>query len=254
MKSSRLPLLIVFLSLLIPFRLQASAPNTFSPLEDEIMNFLPPLSVLIDSAIQNNPYVRFRDLQLLIDDCKLKGIKTEWTRYLGLQGELRYGTYDSYVSTNGTSTMSTTSSNDLRWSTSTFFSIPLETFLNRKNQMRQSKLEREQAKSMAEVQRNELRQVVVRQYNDLLLKQKILKIKSKFKVTSDLNMQMTEKGFTDGTVPMNEYAMITENNNRAETDFATASVEFQTAYQLLEVICGMKFNLSNTNTTQNEGN
>jgi len=255
MKSPRLPLLIVFLSLLIPCRLQASAPNSFSPLEDEIMDFLPPLSVLMDSAIQNNPYVRFRDLQLLIEDCKLKGIKTEWTRYLGLQGELRYGTYDSYVSTGGSgSTISTTSSNDLRWNTSTFFSIPLETFLNRKNQMRQSKLEHEQAKSMADVQRNELRQVVVRQYNDLLLKQKILKIKSKFKVTSDLNMQMTEKGFTDGTVPMNEYAMITENTNRAETDFATASVEFQTAYQLLEVICGMKFNLSNTKTTQNEGN
>src|SRR5450759_3872626 len=138
MKSPRLTLVIVFLSLWIPCRLQASAPNSFSPLEDEITDFLPPLSVLIDSAVQNNPYVRFRDLQLLIEDCKLKGIKTEWTRYLGLQGELRYGTYDSYVSTGGSS-MSTTSSNDLRWSTSTFFSIPLETFLNRKNQMRQSR-------------------------------------------------------------------------------------------------------------------
>lgn len=246
--------LLVLLSLhLLPFKAEAEEPDSFIPVKDEIMDFLPPLSVLIDSAIQNDPYVRFRDLQLLIDDCKLKGIKTEWTRYLGVQGELRYGTYDSYVSSGG-STISTTSSNDLRWNTSTFFSIPLETFLNRKNQLRQSKLEREQSKYMAEVQRNEIRQVVVRQYNDLLLKQKLLKIKSKFKATSDLNMQMTEKGFTEGTVTMNEYAMITENTNRAETDYATAAVEFQTSYQLLEVICGMKFNLLNTKQTKNEGN
>ena len=238
---------------LLPTLATAAEPKTFSPLEDEIMDFLPPLSVLMDSAIQHNPYVRFRDLQLLIEDCKLKGIKTEWTRYLGLQGELRYGTYDSYVTTGGSS-LSTTSSNDLRWNTSTFFSIPLESFLNRNNQMRQSKLEHEQAKCMAEVQSNELRQVVVRQYNDLLLKQKLLKIKSKFKETSDINMQMTEKGFTNGTVPMSEYAMITENNTRAETDYAITMVEFQTAYQLLEVICDMKFNLSNTIQTRNEGN
>lgn len=255
MKIIRLLLLIPMFGLLSPTLAMAVEPKTFSPLEDEIMDFLPPLSVLMDSAIQHNPYVRFRGLQLLIEDCKLKGIKTEWTRYLGLQGELRYGTYDSYVSTGGVGgSINTTSSNDLRWSTSTFFSIPLESFLNRNNQMRQSKLEHEQAKCMAEVQCNELRQVVVRQYNDLVLKQKLLKIKSKFKETSDINLQMTEKGFINGTVPMSEYAMITENNTRAETDYAIAMVEFQTAYQLLEVICDMKFNLSNTIPTRNEGN
>lgn len=224
----------------------AEEPNSFSPLEGEITDYLPTLSVLMDSAIQNNPYVRFRDLQLLIEDCKLKGIKTEWARHLGIQGEVRYGTYDSYVSSGGT-TLNASTTEDFRWSTGTYFSIPLETFLKRKNQLRQSKLEHEQAKYMAEVQREELKQVVIRQYNDLILKQKILKIKSKFKATSDLNMLMTEKGFTNGTVPMNEYAMITENTNRAETDFAIAMVEFQTSYQLLEVICGMKFNLSNPN-------
>lgn len=245
MKRIQIYLLSLFLGTLNPVDAFAAEPNTFSPLNDEISEFLPPLSVLMDSAIQNNPYVRFRDLQLLIEDCKLKGIKTDWTRHLGVQGEVRYGTYDSYVSTGG-SAMSTSTTEDIRWSTSTFFSIPLETILNRKNQLRQSKLEHEQAKYMAEVQREELKQVVIRQYNDLILKQKILKIKSKFKATSDLNMLMTEKGFTNGTVPMNEYAMITENTNRAETDFATAMVEFQTSYQLLEVICGMRFNLSNT--------
>lgn len=246
MKRIHIYLLILFLGAFISTGVFAAEPNAFSPLNDEISEFLPPLSVLMDSAIQNNPYVRFRDLQLLIEDCKLKGIKTEWTRHMGVQGEVRYGTYDSYVSTGGSS-ISNSTSEDLRWSTSTFFSIPLETFIKRKNQLRQSKLEHEQAKYMAEVQREELKQVVIRQYNDLILKQKILKIKSKFKATSDLNMLMTEKGFTNGTVPMNEYAMITENTNRAETDYATAMVEFQTSYQLLEVICGMTFNLSKTN-------
>lgn len=245
MKRIQIYLLALFLGTLNHVGAFAAEPNTFSPLNDEISEFLPPLSVLMDSAIQKNPYVRFRDLQLLIEDCKLKGIKTEWTRHLGVQGEVRYGTYDSYVSTGG-SAMSTSTTEDIRWSTSTFFSIPLETILKRKNQLRQSKLEHEQAKYMAEVQREELKQVVIRQYNDLILKQKILKIKSKFKATSDLNMLMTEKGFTNGTVPMNEYAMITENTNRAESDYATAMVEFQTSYQLLEVICGMRFNLSNT--------
>jgi len=249
MKSIRLLLLIALFGQFNLNLLKAEEPTTFSPVEDEITDFLPPLHLLMDSAIMNNPYVRFRDLQLLIEQCKMKGIKTEWTRYLGLQGEVRYGTYDSYLSSGGSS-ISTTTNDELRWNYSTFINIPLEAFINRKNQIRQSKLELDQAKSMADVQREEIKQTVVRQYNELLLKQKLLKIKSKHKETAEINMQMTEKGFSNGTVPVNEYAMISENTARAESEYVTALVEFQTAYQLLEIICGMKFNLPNTIQTK----
>lgn len=244
MKGTYLLLLLLLMNFSGLSRLNAAEKATFSPLTDEIMDFLPPLSVLLDSAVQKNPYVRFRNIQLLIEDCKLKGIKTEWTKNLGIQGELRYGTYDSYLSSGGSS-ISTTASQELRWNYSTFFNIPLQTFFNRKNQLRQSKLEKEQAQAMAAVQAEELKLSIIRQYNDLLLKQKVLKIKSKFKETSEINMQLTETGFTNGTVPMSEYAMISENYTRSQTEFATAYVEFQTAYQLLEVLCGMTFNITN---------
>lgn len=253
MRSKRFIYILFLFGLLSSKNVLATEPHPFSPLNDEIMDFLPPLSELIDSAVLKNPYVRFRNIQMLIEECKLKGIKTEWTRNLGVQGELRYGTYDSYMSSGGSS-LSTSTSKELRWNYSTFFNIPLETFINRKNQLRQSKLEKEQAQAMAAVQADELRLAIVRQYNELLLKQKVLKIKSKFKETSEINMQLTEKGFTNGTVPMSEYAMISENYSRAETDFATALVEFQTAYQLLEVLCGTKLNLTNTIQTKNEAN
>lgn len=243
MKVLRIPL--VLLLVLFPGwnGIQAAEKAAFSPISDDIVDFLPPLSVLLDSAVQKNPYVRFRNIQLLIEDCKMKGIKSEWLRNLGVQGEVRYGTYDSYLSSGGSS-ISTTASQELRWNYSTFFNIPLQTLFNRKNQVRQSKLEHEQAAAMAAVQAEELRLSIIRQFNELILKQKILKIKSKFKETSEINMQLTEKGFTNGTVPMSEYAMISENYTRSETEFATAYVEFQTAYQLLEVLCGMKFDLN----------
>ena len=62
-----------------------------------------------------------------------------------------------------------------------------------------------QAQSMTEVQRDETRQLVIRQYNDLILKQRLLRIKSKYPEALRINMQMVEKEFTNGIISVTEY-------------------------------------------------
>ena len=229
----------------------AAKDKAFSPLEDEIIDYLPPMTQLIDSAIGNDPYVRMRNIQLFIDQCKLKSIKTEWTQHLGALAEFRYGSYDTFTSSGGGS-VTTPASNDIRWNYSTYINIPLRSILNRKNQINQSKLEMKQSQSMLDVQREEVKKIVVRQYNDLVLKQKLLKITSKAKETLEISMQLAEKSFTNGALPMGDYAMITQNYTRAAVDFATAEVEFQNAYQLLEILCGTSLNIINQTSDTHE--
>lgn len=219
---------------------EAQTAPTFNPLVDDIMEVVPPLSALIDSALLHDPYIRFRNLQLFVENCKIKSVRNEWTQYLGVLAEVRYGSYDQFTSSGG-STLATASSSDVRWNASSYFQLPLRTFINRKNQIKQADLEKAQAKSMLDVQRQEVEMKVIRQYNDLVLKQKLMKITSRSKETLEISLQMAEKNFTNGSLPMNEYAMITENYKRAATEFATAEVEFQASYQLLEVLTGMKF-------------
>ncbi len=233
--------------------IHAAKDKPFSPLEDEIIDFLPPMTELIDSAVGNDPYVQFRNIQLYIDQCKLKSVKNEWMQHLGALAEVRYGTYDSFTSSSG-GTVTTPASKDIRWNYSTYINIPLRSVVNRKNQISQTRYEMEQSKHMLDVQKEEVKKIVISQYNDLLLKQKILKITSKAKETLEISMHLAEKSFTNGTLPMGDYAMITQNYTRAAVDFATAEVSFQTAYQLLETICGTTFNLINKTPQTHETN
>ena len=255
--------IICFYSLLFLFSLGfigsafAQAENKFDPMVDDISNKIPPLEVLIDSAIANNPYIQFQDLQLIINNCKLKASRVDWTRYIGLQGDLRYGNFYNYTanSTGGIDPPSiATTSAESKYGGALYLNLPFYAFANRKNQIKLAKTEIEQAESMAEVRRNELRQVVIRQYNELILKQNLLRIKSKYFETSKINMQMVEKEFSNGIISVTEYARISETVSRTETDFENSRMDFLTAYMILEEIVGMKFHLNNPISGANEGN
>jgi outer membrane protein TolC len=229
----------------------------FDPAKDEISGKLPPLSVLIDSAISNDPYIRFRDLQLVINNCKLKANRVEWTRNVGFQADVRYGNFYNYsINSSGGTDPAAIATNRLetKYGGSLYVKFPVYDFLNRRNQLKLAEVEIEQARSMSEVQRDETRQLVIRQYNDLVLKQRLLRIKAKYLETSRIKMQMVEKEFTNGIISVTEYARISEIVTRTEADFEIARVDFLTSYLILEEITGMKFNLTNAISGPNEGN
>ena len=134
-------------------------------------------------------------------------------------------------------------SNQLNYGVGAFIKLPFFDLVNRKNQIKLAAAEVEQAKSFAQTQRNELRQIVIRQYNDLIVKHRLLKIKSKYAETSKINMQMVEKEFTNGIISISEYSRISEITTRTEIDFENSKMEFLNAYMILEEITGIRFNL-----------
>lgn len=216
-------------------------------LEENIESMLPPLETILDSAVANNPSVKFRDLQISINQHKLLSDRTLWTRNVGIQTDVRYGTFDNF-STNTAEGQSpailATRSSQMNYGVGAYIKLPLYDFINRKNQIELAKDEIEQAENMAEFQRKEIRQLVIRQYNELILKHRVLKIKLKYAETARINMQMVEKEFLNGVIPITEYARQSEAASRTESDFESYRMEFLSAYMIMEEIVGMKFNLT----------
>jgi len=239
--------ILFFTLLLIGLTGYAQEPKEFNLMKDDIELMLPPLESIIDSAIAHNPNVKFRDLQIDVNNSKLKAERLQWTRDLGIQTDMRYGTFDNF-STNTAAgqnpSLIATRSNQLNYGGGAYLKIPLYDVVSRKNQIRLAKAEIEQAQSFSQAQRNEVRQSVIKQYNDLILKQRILKIKSKFAETSKINIEMVEKEFLNGIVTVTEYARISGIFSTTETDFEISKMEFRTAYMMLEEIVGIKFNLT----------
>lgn len=240
-----LTILTILIIGLTGFAQQNKEPDLMN---DNIESMLPPLETIIDSAIAKNPFVKFRDLQITVNTHKLKSDRADWTRDIGFQTDVRYGTFDNFASNvvqGQNPALISTRNTQTNYGVGAYIRIPFYDFLNRKNQIKLSKAEIEQAKSYSMVQRNELRQLVIRQYNEVIIKQRLLRIKTKYTETSRIHMQMVEKQFISGAITLTEYSSLSEIASRAESDLESSKMEFRTAYMILEEIVGMKFNLTN---------
>ncbi len=221
----------------------------FDPLNEDIVEKLQPLSALIDSALIHDPYVRFRDLQVVVNQCKLSAEQSYWLRNIGVQSDIRYGTFNNF-STNTAEGQNpdyfATQTNQWNWGVGAYMKFPIIDLVERKNQVNMAKTEIAQAESMAMFQKKEVRQLVIKQYNELVLKQNLLKIKAKYLALISANNLLVEKEFQNGVTNLSEYTRISGIYESAQTEFEVARIEFITAYMLLEEIVGFKFNISNT--------
>lgn len=217
----------------------------------------PPLSVMIDSALATNAMVRFREQGIIGKQCNLNSYRNYWTRNLGIQADVRYGTFDNFSTNTSEGQIPAafaTRSNQTNYGAGAYIKFPLQDVVNRKNLIRMAKSELDQAHSMAEAQRDEVTQLVIKQYNEVLLKQRLLKIKSKNLSTARVNMEMVEKEFQNGVIPVTEYARISDIVARNESDFETARTEYITSYMILEEIVGFRFNAPQSINSTNEDN
>jgi outer membrane protein TolC len=211
------------------------------PRENDIV--LPPLADLIDSALKHNATVRFRSQEVNAKEYNLKSQQNYWTRNLGIQADSRYGTFDNYSSSASgqSTTILASTSRQLNYGMGAYIKFPIGDIIDRKNLVGKAKVELEQAKSMAEAQQDEIRQLVIHQYEDLLLKQRLLRIRAQAFGNARVNSEMVETQFRNGIIPVSEYVRISDIVSRVESDYETAKTDYTTAKMILEDIVGFIF-------------
>ena len=114
--------------------------------------------------------------------------------------------------------------------------------------------ETRQAESMRYLERNEKRQIILKQYNALILSQKLLRIKARSFETAKISLQMAEKEFLDGIIPVSEFARLSDIFSGSEIDYETIYMEFLTNYMMLEEVTGIKLNPIKAIQSSNENN
>jgi outer membrane protein TolC len=204
---------------------------------------IPPLHDIIDSAINYNAAIKFRKLDIKAKNANFNSEKNYWLRNMGLQADTRYGTFDNFsTNNNGLSTsIFNTTSRQLNYGLGVYLKFPIVDIIDRKNQLKRAGIEVEQSKMMAEQQEQEIRQLVIQKYHELILKQRLLNIQALAMGNARTNMEMVETGFRNGTISVTEYVRISDIVTRVETDFEKAKTDFITAKMILEDIAGFTF-------------
>lgn len=209
----------------------------------------PTLKVVIDSVLKRSAMVNFRNQHIGVKESTLASERIYWSKNLGIQADTRYGNLSNFATSEDgiSNTAALTTAKQFNYSVGFYLKIPIFDVLNRKNQIKLAKLEVDEAKSMAEFQKEEIRQTVIRMYQDLLLKQKLLQIRSRSLGDGRVNLQMVEKEFRNGVVPISEYVRIVSMTENLEADYTKAMSEFITAKLMLEDMAGFEFGLTQLN-------
>jgi outer membrane protein TolC len=230
----------------IEYTLAQTTSQEIMPTRTNEFNF-PPLKVVIDSVLKRNGMVRFRKQHVEVEASKLKSESIYWTRNFGIQADTRYGTFDNTsLNSNGESTGTILNTNTKQWNygVGLYLKFPVFDLLNRKNQIALAKMELEESKSMVQFQEDEIRQTTIKLYQDLVLKHKLLQIKSESLGNAKVNFQMVEKEFRNGIVPVSEYVRISSISTNMETDYEQAKSDYIVAKQILEDMAGFVFNIT----------
>ncbi|WP_417941216.1 TolC family protein [Flavobacterium sp. RS13.1] len=242
-------IIIPFALLVFSFNFTKAQTIEFNNLSmNESESEFPPLKTVIDSVLKRNSMLKFRKNHIGVKESTLESERIYWTRNMGLQADGRYGTLNNFSNSEDgiSNTAFSTLSRQYNYSVGFYVKFPVFDMLNRKNQIRLAKFEVDEAKNMAEFQEDEIRQTVIKLYQDLILKQKLLLIRSKSLSDGKINMQMVEKEFRNGVVPVSEYVRITGMTSNLEADYEMAKSEFIIAKQLLEDMAGFVFNLKSS--------
>lgn len=203
---------------------------------------IPSLNVLIDSALVNNGMLNYRKLEIDSKESNLITKRQYWTRNFGIQADTGYGTFNNFSSTSGDNTTVSLASNtqQLNYNVGIYLKIPVFDVINRKSQIKQAKSELEQAKSLAKSQEDELKEIVIRYYEDLILKQNLLELRASNLGNARVNMEMVEKEFRNGLIAISEYVRISDMTARIATEFEQAKSEFLVSKKILENLVGIE--------------
>jgi outer membrane protein TolC len=205
---------------------------------------LPKIDVLVEAAWAKHGMVKAREAEIEARKSMLRSARRSWTRNLGLQGDYRYGTFANF-SENVTSASTinlASNTTQVNFGVGFFLKIPLFDLYNRNNEIKQAKAEVSQSESVLEFQKFEVKELVIRQYEDLILKQNLLELRIKNLANAKASIRMAENEYKNGIIPIYEYVRVIDIVARMEADFEMSRSEFVTSKKVLENLTGLTFN------------
>jgi len=222
----------------------------FNPLTDDITKRLPPLRVLVDSAVYNSPSSQYEDLKAEYYYYEQITAAREWLEYFSLNldaigGRWGYDDWSRSAPGNATSYSNYSNLTSYRSAFAAMFYIrfPIGAIVDRRNRINKQKKWIELSLTQKEINNRFVQERVIEVYNDLVSAQSEIRIYNDYQTFTIMQMQMAENEFLNGEITAAEYTRLKEIQTRGAIDYQKAIAEFSKNYQTLEVITGIRFNL-----------
>jgi len=210
---------------------------------DSAFSNIPPLQVLIDSALEHSPVIKSQDAEVLIKEYNLSITRQQWLNYVQVIGDSKYGTYDNLIvnqyQTSNQSTAYNTSNVGTRLQIGLSLRFSIFDFIKAKNNKKIAIKELEQSVWRKEELNSYLRQTVIKQYHEVLMNHSLLKVKTDFLQQTKLAKDFSEKDYKSNIVEYFEVVRAADAYQKAMTDYEKTKTDFIVALLLLQDIVGI---------------
>ncbi len=212
--------------------------DSILPLDINILDYLPPLSVLIDSALTHAPDKDYYEALIEASEYDVIIEKKRWAEDIRFIGGYNWS-YGNQVILSGL----LIGGNQVNegYNLGVGVTIPVSSWYGRKDRIKRAEamVESQEAK-YNEVER-QVRERVIETYNQLLLLQRLLNIISEAKESSRLISDMAEERFRDGELSLDQLGQTAELKARYASEYEQLRTQFSNAYTRLERMVGVPF-------------
>lgn len=196
----------------------------------DLAKYLPPLSMLVDSAVYNSPRLAHFGSIVESFEYNVSLKKMNWTNHVQIAGQYNYG--DIGAAPNSVF---------LGKQVSVGFAIPLGSIANRKNEVKMAMSQLRAEENTYNQVKLEVQEEVIETYNDLLLFQRLIGIQAEAMQSAELAMEMAEERFRRGELSMDQLGTYIELQAKYKTAYETMRTAFNNSYNKLERIVGVPF-------------
>ncbi|GAE85545.1 TolC family protein [Bacteroides reticulotermitis] len=215
------------------------ANNDANLLDDNFSNILlPPLDVLFENA-KNSPVYEMADVKAAIERKLLAKEKRSVLGFFSLRGSYQYGMFGNESTYTDVAiapylTYSTQAQNG--YTVGAGVNIPLDQLFDLKARVTRQKLSVKSAELEREIKYDEIKKNIIEMYAMATSQLKVLQLRSENLVLSNLQYEISEKNFANGTIESNELADYKERQSQAREAYENSKFELTKSLMILEVI------------------
>jgi outer membrane protein TolC len=206
---------------------------------DSTLN-VPSLQIAIEKALEKSPLLKTADISTTIKQFELKSVQREWLGDLGFESYYKYGSLDNVNIQNigSTDDISNSRTTDTRYSLGVYMKMSFLTFLDQKNKNSIARQEIEKSLLEQQVIQEEIRKLVIRQYNEYQLNKQLVAVKNKAFTTTEMQLAKANRDHKNGNLTIYELTKVMESTTKAEADYLSTKMNFKVSYLLLMELIG----------------
>jgi outer membrane protein TolC len=205
------------------------------------------LPLLTTAAVQHSSQLRAIDKELAIGQQDVIIAKKNILNIVSLGGNYTYGNLAGVALADPGNPSQFTTFSSSRYSTGVAVTLPLDRIATRGNTIKREQLGVERTQALRQERENELRQLVIQSYQNVLLAKKLLTIRQEASVTVQTSYRLAEKQFRQGQLSLTDFSVASNSVTEVAVAETSARTQYETSFMLLEELTGAKVSTLMTN-------